>query len=51
MFEEESRLKKQINDITKHLNTVSVLLAEIVSKEEFYRYCEEEINAVTEKRT
>jgi hypothetical protein len=40
LSEEENRLKKQIDGITKYLDIISVLLAEIVIKERPYKYCE-----------
>jgi hypothetical protein len=51
LSEEESRLKKQIDGITKHLDIILILLAEMVIKEGSYKYYEEEINAVNDKAT
>jgi len=48
---EETRLKAQIDSLTKHLDRVSVLLAEVGSKEGQCRYCDDEINGVTDRGT
>jgi predicted metalloprotease with PDZ domain len=49
LSEKENQLKKQIDGITRYLDTILVLLAEIITKERLCKYYEEEINAVTNK--